>query len=126
MLSKEEVEAFKFVPDINYITSLQETDRGARRVMKLISEGKFEELKKEYNVDFEVKDDAIHFGEPESNSPFQIELASNSMYIANFLKGKNDVQIGYFIYNPNYDRSDLIYMSFDNEMNFLSIFVGDA
>ena len=123
---KEAIEAFKFIPDTNYISSLQEIDRGARRVMQLISEGKFEELKNEYNVEFEVKGDVIDFGEPESNSPFSIELASNFMYIANFIKSEHDMQIGYFIYNPNYDRADLIYMSFDNDMNFKSIFVGDA
>lgn len=123
---KEEIEAYKLIPDTDYRTSLQETDREARKIMRLIAEGEFEKLKTEYRVEFEIKDDVIVFGVPESNAPFSIELASNFMYIANFIKHKEGMEISYFISNPNYDRSDLIYMLFDNDMKFKYIFVGDA
>ena len=43
--------------------------------MRLISEGKLEELKQEYHVEFEVKENQIIFGQPEFNSPFPIEWA---------------------------------------------------
>lgn len=123
---KEEIEAYKLVPDINYRSSLQEADREGRKIMRLISEGKFEELKREYNVKFEVTDDAIDFGVPDSNAPFPIELASNFMYIANFIKYPDGMDISYFISNPNNEKSELIHMSFGKDMKFKFIFVGDA
>ncbi|MFY3792315.1 hypothetical protein ACOQFO_11635 [Ureibacillus sp. MALMAid1270] len=56
---KEEIEVYKLVPDINYRQSLQVADREARIIMRLISKGKFDELKREYDVKFEVKDGKI-------------------------------------------------------------------
>lgn len=123
---KEEIEEYKLVPDGNYRSSLQVADREARKIMRLISDYKFEELKKEYNVEFEVKDDAVDFGVPESNTPFPIELASSFMYIANFIKHPDGMDISYFISNPKNERSELIHMSLEEDMKFKFIFVGDA
>ena len=94
--------------------------------MQLISQGKFEEIKREHNIEFEIKDNHLVFNEPEFNSPFNIELASNSMHIASFINQPEGTEIGYFIYNQKADRNDLIYMYFDKNMKFKSIYVGDA
>ena len=123
---KEEIEVYKLVPDVNYRQSLQVADREARIIMRLISEGKFDELKREFDVKFEVKDGEIDFGVPKNNAPFPIEWASNFMYIGNFIKGPDSIDISYFIYNPTHDRSEIIYMTFDNDMKFQFIYVGDA
>lgn len=123
---KEKIEENKLVPDSNYRSSLQETDREARKIMRLISEGKFEDLKKEYNVNFTVKDDVIDFGVPESNSPFPIEWASSFMYIANFTKHLDGMDISYFISISEHERSELIHMSFEKDLKLKYIFVGDA
>lgn len=123
---KEEIEEYKLVPDVTYRLSLQEADREARKIMRLISDGKFEELKKEYDVEFEVKDDAVKFGVPESNTPFPIEWASNFMFIANFIKHPDGMDISYFISNPKNERNELIDMSFEKDMKLKFIFVGDA
>lgn len=123
---KEEIEEQQFVPDEDYRGSLSETDRESRRIMQLISEGKFSELKREYDIEFEVQDGKIDFGVPESNAQFPIEWASNFMYIANFIIQPDGMDISYFIDNPTNDRLELIHMSFDKDMQFKFIFVGDA
>ncbi|MGE7978310.1 hypothetical protein [Psychrobacillus sp. NPDC093200] len=83
-------------------------------------------MKREYSAEFEIKDDAIDFGIPQNNQPFSIELAANYMYIANFIIGTDGMDISYFISSPDSDRYELIHMSFEKDMKFKYIFVGDA
>lgn len=124
---REEIEEKKLVPDGSYRSSLQEADREARKIMQLIAEKKFDELKKEYNIDFEVNGDEIDFGVPEWNLPFPIEWVSNFMYIANFIKHDDGrMDISYFITNSERDKSELIHLSFGADLQFKFIFVGDA
>lgn len=120
---KEEIEQLNSEAD--YGSSLQIADRESRRIMRFISEGKFDELKKEYNVEFEVKDGAIHFGEPEYNIPFKIELAGYPMFIASFSNFSEGTDINYFIDEPGGDERHLINMSFDKDMKFEYIFEGE-
>lgn len=109
----------------DYGSYLQVADRESRRIMRFISEGKFDELKKEYNVEFEVKDGAIHFSEPEYNIPFQIELAGYPMSIASFSNFSEGTDINYFIDEPGGEERHLINMSFDKDMKFEYIFEGE-
>ena len=55
-------------------------------------------MKREYSVEFEIKDDAIDLGDPQNNQPFPIELASNYIYIANFIIGTDGMDISYFYF----------------------------
>lgn len=83
----------------DYRTVLQEGDRNSRAVMRLISEGKFEELKKEFNAEFEVKNGEIDFGKPKDNMPFRVDLAGYPMSISYTHKRPNDdTDIAYYIY----------------------------
>ncbi len=124
---KEEIEELKFVPDVSYRSSLQVADREVRGIMRFILEGKFEEIKKEHDVQFEVKDGSIHFGEPEHNLPFPIEFAGNFMHIGNFIKHPDGrMEIAYFVDDPKNDRAQLINISFDNDMRLKYIFIGEA
>lgn len=109
----------------DYSVYLQQADRESRRIMRFILEGKFEELKKEYNVDFEIKDGSLVFDLPKSNSPFLINLAGNPMFIASFSKHPNGTDINYYIDDLNDEKRHLINLSFDKNMNFEFIFVGD-
>lgn len=109
----------------DYRSDLQQGDRNSRAVMRLISEGKFEELKKEFNAEFEVKDGKIDFGKPEGNFPFSVDLAGYPMTISYTHKrpnGNNDVT--YYIYAED-DYTHLIHMNFDKDWNLESILVGD-
>ena len=120
---KEENERIK--TDLaDYNSYLQVADRSSRRIMRLMSEGKFEELKNEFNVEFEVKNGEIDFGVPEGNLPFPIELAGYPMHIASFSIHPDGADINYFIYDLEKEESHLTNMSFDKDMDFEFIFVG--
>ena len=120
---KEENEQLK-TDNADYSSYLQEADRNSRRIMRFISEGKFEELKNEYNVDFEVKNGEIDFGIPVGNLPFRIDLAGYPMFIASFSKHPDGTDINYFIDDPEKEERHLINMSFDKDMGFEFIFAG--
>lgn len=72
-----------------------------------------------------MKDGLIHFGEPEHNLPFPIKFAGNFMYIGNFIKHPNGMYISYFVDDPKNERAQLIDISFDNDMGFEYIFIGE-
>jgi len=108
----------------NYSSYLQAADGNSRKIMSFISEGKFEELKNEFSVNFEVQDGEIDFGLPENNLPFPIELAGYPMHIASFSIHPDGADINYFIYDLEKEESHLINMSFDKDMEFEFIFVG--
>ena len=112
------------VESAGYSSNLQQADRESRKIMRFISEGKFEELKKENNIEFEVKDGSIVFAVPESNSPFPLELAGYPMFIASFSKHPNGTDINYFVDDLEVEKRHLINMSFDKNMKFKFIFVG--
>ena len=118
---KDEIQQVKS----DYSTFLQQTDNKSRSIMRLIAEGKFDQLKNEYNVKFEIKDGAIDFGVPESNSPFRIELAKHPMFISSFNKHSDGTEISYYIDNLETEERTLITMSYDKEDAFKFIFVGD-
>ena len=109
----------------DYSIFLQQTDNKFRVIMRLIANGKFEELEKEYNVHFEVKDDVIDFGVPESNTPFRIELAKHPIFISSFNKHSEASEISYYIDNFETEERTLITMHFDKDDTFEYIFVGD-
>ena len=107
-------------------TVLQEGDSNSRAVMRLISEGKFEELKKNFNAEFEVKNGEIDFGKPEGNFPFRVELAGYPMSISYTHKHPNgDTDVTYYIYDYEIDGSHLITVNFDKDWELEFIFVGD-
>ena len=110
----------------DYRSDLQRGDRNSRAVMRLISEGKFEELKKDFNAEFEVKDGKIDFGKPEGNFPFRVDLAGNFMTISYTHKHPNgDTDVTYYIYDYEIDGSHLITVNFDKDWGLKFIFVGD-
>lgn len=109
----------------DYSTDLKVGDVNSRRIMRLISEGKFEEVKKEFNAEFEVKDGKIYFDTPKDNEPFHVDLAGYPMSISLTHRRPNGGRdIAYYIYAKD-DNSHLIYMTFDKDWNFETIFVGD-
>lgn len=116
--SKEEIEKIK--ADNN----LQTADYNSREIMRLISEGKFEELRNEYQIDFEVKDGEILFAKPEGNLPLRIELTDYLMYIASISNSPDGTDINYFIDDPHNEKSHLINFHFDKDMKFKYLFVG--
>ena len=104
----------------NYSTDLKIGDVNSRRIMRLISEGKFEELKKEFNAEFEVKDGKIYFDTPKDNQPFRVDLAGYPMSISYINKHPDGTEITYFIYEI--ENSHSITMSFDKDMEFEFIY----
>ena len=109
----------------DYSVFLQQADNKSRVIMRLIANSKFEELKKEYNVEFEVKDNAIDFGVPESNIPFRIDLARHPMFISSFNKHSEATEISYYIDDLETEERTLITMHFDKDGTFKFIFLGD-
>ncbi|ALC85250.1 hypothetical protein AM499_05030 [Bacillus sp. FJAT-22090] len=108
-----------------YSVFLQQADNKSRAIMRLIANGKFEELKKEYQVEFEVTDDALDFGVPESNIPFRIDLARHPMFVSSFNKHSEAKEISYYIDNLETEERTLITMHFDKDGTFNFIFLGD-
>ncbi|MBB4825890.1 outer membrane murein-binding lipoprotein Lpp [Sporosarcina luteola] len=116
---KEENEQLK--TDLSdYNNDLQVGDRASRRIMSLISKGKFEELKTEFNVEFEVKNGEIDFGVPEGNIPFRVDLGGYPMSISYINKHPDGVELTYFIYEK--EDSHSVTMSFDKDMKFQFIY----
>lgn len=115
----------KLEAEVQQVKTLQQADNRSRVIMLLIANGKFEELKKEFNVLFEVKDGAIDFGVPDSNTPFRIDLARHPMFISSFNNHYEATEISYYIDNLETEERTLITMHFDKDDTFKYIFVGD-
>nr|WP_106779204.1 hypothetical protein [Lysinibacillus timonensis] len=69
----------------DYSVYLQHLDSTSRDIMKLINEEQFEQLKKDYNVEFEVNDGKMMFITPDevSSAGFPIKQANLPMFISN-------------------------------------------
>lgn len=107
-----------------HLSNLQIVDRESRRVLRLISDGKLEELRNEYNVEFKIMDDGILFSTPESNAPFPFDLAENPAYIGSYTQSDIGTDISYYIMDYEMDKTRLMYFQFDKDLNFKHIFVG--
>lgn len=118
-LQKENQELKDIMSD--YSSFLQETDRTSRRFMDLLAAEDFETLKAEFPVEFEVINKAIHLKEPENNAPFEVELAKQSKHIGFFNKDDEMTEIGYYMYNPQYDSNSLVVFHYgkDNQLEYV-------
>lgn len=100
----------------------------SRRIMRLISEGKFDELKSENGIELTISDGEVYFGDNSVGFPF--EQASFYMTIEYFIVSNDSFGIGYFLEDldaePQYVQSYSIAFDFDKNGKFLVFFNGDA
>ena len=112
----------------DYSVYLQIADRTSRQIMRLISEGKFDELKSEHGIELTISDGNVYFDDNSAGLP--IEQASFHMTIEDFIVNNDSFGIGYFIEDldadPQYVQSYSIGFDFDKNGKFLSFFNGDA
>ncbi|UCZ51758.1 hypothetical protein LGQ02_12895 [Bacillus shivajii] len=104
------------------ISGLQRLDHSARSVMRLIDEEEFEELKSEYNVDFEVEDEKIYFEELDDHFYFPPKIAGLPMYFAYYNPQDEGSEVGYFIYD--HDRKYDIIFKYSKDNEFKYVFIG--
>lgn len=110
----------------DYSVYLQNADGTSRRILRLISEGEFEQLKSEYNADFEVSNGQLIFTKLDKpNAGFPIEQANLPMFVAYLNMQSEFIEIGYFLDDLNTDERYSITFSYDKDGNFKYIFVGD-
>lgn len=124
-LQKEIQELKAEIEELNeHNSNLQIADYNSRKIMRLILEGKFDELENEFKTNFDVSNGEIFFAEPDGNLPFRVELAGNPMYIASYTNSPDGTDINYFIDDPIIEKSLLINFHYDKDMNFKYLFVG--
>ncbi|RPJ94970.1 hypothetical protein CW357_12880 [Rummeliibacillus sp. TYF005] len=112
----------------DYSVHLQQFDGTSRNIMWLITDGKYEEIKRSYNVGFEVKDGKIIFALPKNveSAPFLIKQAKLPMSIAYFNREPESTEIGYYLDDLKNEERYLISVLFDNDGKFKYILVGDT
>lgn len=110
----------------DYSVYLQRADGTSRRIMRLISENKFEQLRSEFSAEFEVSDGHLIFTKLDEFSRFPIEQANFPMFVAYFNIQSEFIEIGYFLDDLQTDERYSITFSFDKDGNFEYIFVGDV
>ncbi|QOR64794.1 hypothetical protein IM538_13100 [Cytobacillus suaedae] len=87
---------------------LQIFDHKARNIMKHIANNEFGKLRSEFDVDFEVIDGKVNFGEL-SDYYFPIEIAGLPMYFKYYNPQSDSTEVGYFLYGYDQNGSERKY-----------------
>lgn len=121
---KEEIQKL----NSDYSVYLQHADKTSRDMMRLINEENYDQLKTDYNAEFEIKDGEIIFTAPENvnSAGFPLEQSNFPMSISNFNVQSENVEIGYYLDDLNSDERFLITFVYDLDGNFQYIYVGDV
>ena len=106
----------------DYTVGLQFFDINSRKIMQLIYNNQYEKLKKDYNVEFEVKDGSINFTSLK-DAPFPVALAGLPMSFAFYNKQPESTEIGYYL--DDNDKRYLVAFLYGKDNSFKHIFLGD-
>ncbi|WP_096154030.1 hypothetical protein [Bacillus sp. FJAT-45066] len=87
---------------------LQIFDHKARNIMKHIANNEFDKLRSEFDVNFEVIDGKVNFGEL-SDFYFPIEIAGLPMYFNFYNPQPDSTEVGYFLYGYDQNGSERKY-----------------
>ncbi len=91
-----------------YREELQIFDHKARNIMRHIANNEFDTLKSEFDVDFEVIDGKINFGEL-NDFYFPTEIAGLPMYFNFYNPQPDSTELGYFLYGYDENGSERKY-----------------
>lgn len=112
-----------------YNIYLQRVDGPSRRIMRLISEKKFEEIESEYetklNRSSDVDGNISIITDPEYDLGFPIEQGTFPMSIAYFNVYEHNLEIGYFLDDLKNETRYSITFVYNKEGKFQNIFIGD-
>jgi ribosomal protein L25 (general stress protein Ctc) len=108
---------------VDYSANLQRLDHTSRKIIKLISQKKFGELKSEFSVEFDVEDNKVLFKGFE-DSPVSVELSHLPMYFVYYNPQAEQSEVGYFLYDA--ERKYSIVFVFGKEKEFKHIYLGEA
>ncbi|RXJ04568.1 hypothetical protein DS745_04065 [Anaerobacillus alkaliphilus] len=125
---RELTEELSFVKDqlekqtkqlVNISGDIQVLDHKERRIMSLIVDQEYDQIRDEYSVDFEVIDGKIYFdrlSDYDYYYYFPTELAGLPMYFYMYNPNPEFTQVGYFLYDD--DRKYDIHFHFENNNEF--------
>lgn len=82
----------------NVSADIQVLDHKSRRIMGLIKDDKLEELKMEYDIDFEISDEGMFMFEGHEVSLFFTDMAPLPMYFEYYNPRPDGVEIGYTVF----------------------------
>ncbi len=111
-----------------YSVYLQQFDSTSRTIMRLINEEQYEQIKNDYNTDFNVLHGEINFKTPgnTNNAAFPIEKAKLPMFIAYLNIQSDSSEIGYYLEELEKGEKLLISFVYDQKGNFQYIYIGDV
>lgn len=110
-----------------YSVYLQQFDSTSRTIMRLINEEQYEQIKTDYNTDFNVLHGEIKFktlGNTNS-ATFPIEKAKLPMFIAYLNVQSDSSEIGYYLEDLEKEEKLLISFVYDQKGNFQYMYIGD-
>ncbi|MFC7684907.1 hypothetical protein [Ureibacillus sp. GCM10028918] len=112
----------------DYSVYLQQFDSTSRTIMKLINEEQYEQIKTDYNTDFNVLDGEINFKTPANTNSagFPIEKANLPMFIAYINVQSDSTDIGYYLEDLEKEERHLISFVYDQKGIFQYIYIGDV
>ncbi|KGR75214.1 hypothetical protein [Ureibacillus sinduriensis] len=121
---KDELEKLKS----DYSAHLQQFDSTSRTIMRLINEKQYEQIKTDYNTEFNVGNGEINFKTPTNTNSagFPIEKAKLPMYIAYFNVQSDSTDIGYYLEDLEKEERLSISFVYDQKGNFQYIYIGDV
>ena len=112
----------------DYSVYLQQFDSTSRTIMRLINEEQYDQIKNDYNTDFNVLNGEINFKTPANTNStgFPIENAKLPMSIANLNVQSDSTEIGYYLEDGEKEERFLITFVYDQKGNFQYIYIGDV
>ncbi|MDN4494492.1 hypothetical protein [Ureibacillus aquaedulcis] len=112
----------------DYSVYLQQFDSTSRTIIRLIKEEQYEQIKKEYNTNFEVSNGEIIFNTPEDviSAGFPIEQAKFPMSIAYLNLQTEKSEIGYYLDDLENGERFLITFVYDQNGDFQYIYIGEV
>ena len=111
-----------------YSIYLQIADSNSRRIMRLISENDFAQLKSEFGIEATISDGKVFFKKDfdDDDIGLPIEQAAFHMSIAYFFILSNNIEIGYFLDDLSTDERYSVTFSFNKEGEFQYFASGDV
>lgn len=111
-----------------YSVDLQQFDSTSRTIMRLINEEQYEQIKTDYNTDFNVLHEEINFKTPDNtnSAAFPIEKAKLPMFIAYLNVQSDSTEIGYYLEDLEKEEKLFISFVYDQKGNFQYIYIGDV
>ena len=111
-----------------YSIYLQIADSNSRRIMRLISENDFAQLKSEFGIEATISDGKVFLNKDFDDDAIglPIEQAAFQMSIAYFFILSNNIEIGYFLDDLSTDERYSVTFSFNKEGEFQYFASGDV